>query len=217
MEEMTYWPWNIEDPWVPKRQFSAKCREKIDKAAFVTAEIACGTWDFGDQSVPMHRDHTRRIPIPVVMEAAGWSVKSSQCRNYLKSKYFVDKLNKEMQRREVGYVGELAKLGEELDTKGVSFLKSLGANALAVLFERLENEHTKHKFSNRDLLAVAQFGLTMDAKINAATTTRDNHTPLPGGVTIRADVMQVMSPDDPRLDKLRRDIIDAEDAVEVED
>ena len=198
------WPWNVnvDNWWDPPKRFHAKCREKVDKAAFIAAEIACGTWDFGDKKKPTHANGTVRIPLNYVRTAAGWSPQSTNASKYLKSRYFREHFDHEMQRREQGYVGELAQLGDELETKGESFLKVLSKDALEVLYKRLNDPHSQGKISNHDLIALAAFGLNMDAKINAAQKTRDSSTPSP--LTIRADVLNIMDPSDPRLAELAR-------------
>lgn len=212
-EKKGRWPWNIGEGWVGKRAFSASCRAKIEQAAFIAAEIANGTWDFGEESIPMHRDKSRRIPLSYVMEHAGWSKKSGECRKYLTSSYFVKRFDHEMEMRQVGYVGQLAKLGDELGLdSGSSVLKNIGMAALQQLHERVTDPHQIKRFTNRDLLSLAQFGLQADAKLKAAQKSRDEAPPT---FSIQTDVMNVLSVDDPRRMALLKSTAEEADRQEA--
>lgn len=200
-ESHGFWPWNIGEGWRSDRSMTAKVRAKIDKAAYIAAEIASGTWDFEEMSVPRHKDKSLRVPINYVMARSGWSPLSTECRKYLKSHYFVLRFQHEMDMRSQGLTKELAKLSNELAINPeVTVLKEIGITALKTIHDRIMDEHQVNKFSNRDLLSLAQFGLNMDAKLTAAKKSRDESTPT---FSVQADVMQVLNVNDPRMDELK--------------
>jgi len=200
------------EEWAPEPK-TRPLKDKLDRAARYAAQMLEGVYDWGDRPVPRHNDGTLRAPIAEIMELVWGKRDLDKAYRYFRTRYFHERLALERQRIDGGFHKALAELTDKMG--GESFLMRLSGRALELLDERLHDPNAQHKFSNRDLLAIGQFGLTLQAKIQGDTSTR-------GGVgnqsSLHAALLKTMEKMDPNTTaemtlKLRKATEEAQQAA----
>lgn len=179
------------ETWTPDPKTRA-LKDKLDRAARYAAQMLEGVYDWGDRSVPRHQDGTLRAPMAELLELCWGNRTQDKAYTYFRSHYFHERLALERQRIDGGFHKALAELTDKMG--GESFLMHLSGRALELLDERLNDPNAQHKFSNRDLLAIGQFGITLQAKISGDTGTRGEVGPHSG---LHASLLQTMERMDP--------------------
>jgi len=157
--------------WMPDNYLTDKVKAKIRKAAFVTAQMTHGLWDWGDRKPPRHVDKTFRAPSKDVLEAAGWSRNSGEAHKYLHTKYFRECLAREEMRLDGGYKQALAELTKDGDS-----IKHLADLTFQRLLEDLEDPDRARKIPFREKAAFYRDLHQLGAKVKGDNDTR----PKPG-------------------------------------